>query len=214
MDAAEALTLLMSPQGRVDPYPTYERLRAHGPVVQAMPGLYVVTGYPEVDELLRDPRLGVLDDALRDQVWPNWRESPAVSRSPGRCCGPTRPTTGGCVGSPPARSPRAGSPAMRDVVPRQAEELLDWMAKRPGRRAGRLHGRVRVPAAGRRDLRAARRAGADRPLVPPRAGDLTGVLEPELTPEELTGADAGRRRARASTSSSWSSRGGARRPTT
>jgi hypothetical protein len=37
MDAAEALALLMSPPGRIDPYPTYERLRAHGPVVRAGP---------------------------------------------------------------------------------------------------------------------------------------------------------------------------------
>ena len=54
MDPADALALLMSPEGRVDPYPTYEVLRAHGPVVQAGPVFFVVTGYAEADAILRD----------------------------------------------------------------------------------------------------------------------------------------------------------------
>ncbi|RAO59888.1 cytochrome P450 [Micromonospora saelicesensis] len=192
MDAAEALTLLMSPQGRVDPYPTYERLRAHGPVVQAMPGLYVVTGYPEVDELLRDPRLGVLDDALRDQVWPNWRESPAVSsiaRSMLRTNPPDHSRMRRLASG--AFSPRRVA-GMRDVVRVQAEELLDSMVAKAQDGApvdvladfayplpvGVICALLGVPA-------------ADRPLFRRWAGDLTGVLEPEITPEELTVADAG-----------------------
>ncbi|MEH0830796.1 cytochrome P450, partial [Micromonospora sp. CPCC 205714] len=58
MDAAEALALLMSPPGRIDPYPTYERLRRHGPVVQAGPVFDVVTGYAEGGGILRAARFG------------------------------------------------------------------------------------------------------------------------------------------------------------
>ena len=39
MDVAEAFASLMSPEGRVDPYPAYEQLRAHGPVAQTGPGV-------------------------------------------------------------------------------------------------------------------------------------------------------------------------------
>ncbi|WP_433269281.1 cytochrome P450 [Micromonospora vinacea] len=192
MDAAEALTLLMSPQGRVDPYPTYKRLRAHGPVVQAMPGLYVVTGYPEVDELLRDPRLGVMDDALRDQVWPNWRESPAVSsiaRSMLRTNPPDHSRMRRLASG--AFSPRRVA-GMRDVVRVQAEELLDSMVAKAESGApvdvladfayplpvGVICALLGVPA-------------PDRPLFRRWAGDLTGVLEPEITLDELAVADAG-----------------------
>ncbi|MFF0369300.1 cytochrome P450 [Micromonospora sp. NPDC005087] len=192
MEAAEALTLLMSPQGRVDPYPTYERLRAHGPVVQALPGLYVVTGYPEVDELLRDPRLGVLDDALRDQVWPNWRESAAISsiaRSMLRTNPPDHSRMRRLAAG--AFSPRRIA-GMRDVVRTQAEALLDDMLDRAADGAtvdmladfayplpvGVICALLGVPA-------------TDRPLFRRWAGDLTGVLEPEITAEELAVADAG-----------------------
>ncbi|GAB3958882.1 cytochrome P450 [Micromonospora vulcania] len=192
MDAADALALLMSPHGRVDPYPTYERLREHGPIVQAAPGLYVVTGYPEVDELLRDSRLGVLDDTLRDQVWPNWRESPAISsiaRSMLRTNPPDHSRMRRLASG--AFSPRRIA-GMRDVVRAQAEELLDSMVHRAEDGepvdvladfayplpVGVICALLGVPP-------------ADRPLFRRWAGDLTGVLEPEITAEELAAADAG-----------------------
>ncbi|MEH1169294.1 cytochrome P450 [Micromonospora sp. CPCC 205539] len=192
MDAAEALTLLMSPQGRIDPYPTYERLRAHGPVVQAMPGLYVVTGYAEVDELLRHPRLGVLDDAMRDQVWPDWRKSAAVSsiaRSMLRTNPPDHSRMRRLAAG--AFSPRRIA-GMRDVVRAQAEELVDAMVRRASDGAP-----VDVLADFAYPLPVAVICAllgvpeADRPQFRRWAGDLTGVLEPEITTAELAAADAG-----------------------
>jgi cytochrome P450 len=41
-----------------DPYPTYARLRAAGPLCRGGPGQWVVTRYADVVALLRDPRLG------------------------------------------------------------------------------------------------------------------------------------------------------------
>ncbi|MFJ6197598.1 cytochrome P450 [Micromonospora sp. NPDC092111] len=192
MDAAEALALLMSPQGRVDPYPTYERLRAYGPVVQAGPVFFVVTGHAEADEILRDPRFGVLDDALRDQFLPGWRESPAVasiSRSMLRTNPPDHSRMRRLAAG--AFTPRRIA-ALRSVVETQADELVDRMVAgdRPGEPVdflesfayplpvGVICALLGVPA-------------ADRPLFRRWAADLTGVLEPEITPAELAVADRG-----------------------
>ncbi|MET7970641.1 cytochrome P450 [Micromonospora sp. NPDC005305] len=192
MDAADALALLMSPSGRVDPYPTYERLRAHGTVVQAGPVFYVVTGYTEADAILRDARFGVMDDDLRDQLLPGWRESPAVlsiSRSMLRTNPPDHSRMRRLAAG--AFTPRRIA-AMREVVEAQADRLIDGMLERGRDGApvdfmaefayplpvGVICALLGVPA-------------ADRPLFRRWATDLTGVLEPEITPEELAVADRG-----------------------
>src|SRR5262249_58439263 len=53
----DVLNALATPEGRADPYPLYERLRAIGPAVTAPDGTLVVTGYRECSMLLRDHRL-------------------------------------------------------------------------------------------------------------------------------------------------------------
>ncbi|WP_341720376.1 cytochrome P450 [Micromonospora sp. FIMYZ51] len=192
MDAVEAFASLMSPAGRIDPYPAYERLRAHGPVVQAGPDLYAVTGYAEIDELLRDARIRVLDDQLRDDVLPEWRNSPAVSsiaRSMLRTNPPDHSRMRRLAAG--AFTPRRIG-AMREVVAAQAGELIETMAA-AGRNGtpvdfmaefayplpvGVICALLGVPT-------------ADRPLFRRWAADLTGVLEPEITPAELAVADAG-----------------------
>ncbi|MFI7248782.1 cytochrome P450 [Micromonospora chalcea] len=178
----------MSPEGRVDPYPTYERLRAHGPVVQAG-SVFVVTGYAEADAMLRDARFGVLDDALRDQFMPGWRESPAIlsiSRSMLRTNPPDHSRMRRLAAG--AFTPRRIA-AMRDVVRAQADELIDAMLAAEGPvdfmaafayplPVGVICALLGVPA-------------ADRPLFRRWATDLTGVLEPEITADELAVADRG-----------------------
>ncbi|TYB38486.1 cytochrome P450 [Micromonospora sp. AP08] len=192
MDPADALALLLSPQGRVNPYPTYERLRGYGPVVQAGPAFHLVTGYAEADAILRDARFGVMDDDLRDQFLPGWRDSPAVasiSRSMLRTNPPDHSRMRRLAAG--AFSPRRIA-AMRDVVEAQADELVDGMVARA--RAGEpvdfmaefayplpvavICALLGVPA-------------ADRPLFRRWATDLTGVLEPEISPDELALADRG-----------------------
>ncbi|MGB2570692.1 cytochrome P450 [Micromonospora citrea] len=192
MDAPEALALLMSPPGRIDPYPTYELLRAHGPVAQAGPVFFAVTGYVEADAILRDPRFGVMDDALRDQFLPGWRDSPAVasiSRSMLRTNPPDHSRMRRLAAG--AFTPRRIA-AMRDVVSAQADELVDAMLARAADGepvdfladfayplpVGVICALLGVPA-------------ADRPLFRRWAADLTGVLEPEITLDELAVADRG-----------------------
>ncbi|MBQ1051103.1 cytochrome P450 [Micromonospora sp. C51] len=192
MDVSEAFASLMSPEGRVDPYPAYERLRAHGPVVQAGPGLYAVTGHAEADELLRDARIRVLDGHLRDQLMPSWRESPALSsiaRSMLRTNPPDHSRMRRLAAG--AFTPRRIG-AMREVVAAQTDELIDAMAT-----AGRGGNPVDFMAEFAYPLPVAVICAllgvpaADRPLFRRWAADLTGALEPEITPAELTAADAG-----------------------
>ncbi|MEH0828308.1 cytochrome P450, partial [Micromonospora sp. CPCC 205714] len=178
--------------GRIDPYPTYERLRRHGPVAQAGPVFYVVTGYAEADEILRDARFGVMDDVLRDQFLPGWRDSPAVasiSRSMLRTNPPDHSRMRRLAAG--AFTPRRIA-AMRDVVVAQADELVDAMLERAldgepvdfmaefayPLPVGVICALLGVPA-------------ADRPLFRRWAADLTGVLEPEITTQELAVADRG-----------------------
>ncbi|QLQ35255.1 cytochrome P450 [Micromonospora robiginosa] len=192
MDPADALALLMSPAGRVDPYPTYERLRAHGPVVQAGPVFYAVTGHAEADAILRDARFGVMDDGLRDQFMPGWRESPAVlsiSRSMLRTNPPDHSRMRRLAAG--AFTPRRIA-AMRGVVEAQADELVDAMLA-----AGRGGSPVDFMAAFAYPLPVGVICAllgvpaADRPLFRRWATDLTGVLEPEITMDELAVADRG-----------------------
>ncbi len=55
MDAAEIVTVLMSPEGRVDPYPYYAKARELGPVAHIDGPFYFCTGYDEVNAALRNP---------------------------------------------------------------------------------------------------------------------------------------------------------------
>ncbi|MEU0743827.1 cytochrome P450 [Streptomyces sp. NPDC006134] len=69
----EVLTALVSPEGRRDPYPLYDALRAHGGLVPVKPGLMAAVGYAECSRALREPRLLVQDAASHDALYPNWR---------------------------------------------------------------------------------------------------------------------------------------------
>ncbi|WFE35007.1 cytochrome P450 [Micromonospora sp. WMMD975] len=192
MDPADALALLLSPAGRVDPYPTYERLRAHGPVVQAGPVFYVVTGYAEADAILRDPRFGVMDDELRERFLPGWRESPAmmsISRSMLRTNPPDHSRMRRLAAG--TFTPRRIA-AMRQVVEAQAGELVDAMVAggRDGAPVDFMAGfAYPLPVAVICALLGV--PASDRPLFRRWATDLTNVLEPEITPEELAVADRG-----------------------
>ncbi len=74
----ETIRELVGSPGRTHPYPRYERLREHGPVVPIRPGLTVVVGYAECDAALRDNRLRVQDGPSYDAIYPDWREHPAL----------------------------------------------------------------------------------------------------------------------------------------
>ena len=77
--AEELLAALAEPEGRADPYPLYDRLRALGPAVTAPDGALVVTGYQDCSALLRDHRLRKEPErALAALGYPDWRDRPSL----------------------------------------------------------------------------------------------------------------------------------------
>jgi cytochrome P450 len=60
VQAAEIIGVLMSPEGRADPYPYYEKARELGPVAHVDAHFYMCTGYDEVNTALRSPAFGKL----------------------------------------------------------------------------------------------------------------------------------------------------------
>jgi cytochrome P450 len=74
MDPGTAMMTLLSPQGKRDPYPLYEALRHHGPLVPLGPGHFLVTGHQECARALREPALLSTDADVQDGVLPGWRD--------------------------------------------------------------------------------------------------------------------------------------------
>lgn len=73
IDPALCAGMLLTAEGRADPYPIYRELRAHGPAVRVPGGPLLVVGYRAAQAALRDPRLLVEDDAYLDGAVPGWR---------------------------------------------------------------------------------------------------------------------------------------------
>jgi cytochrome P450 len=65
--------------GRLDPYPYYEAIRAHGGLVPVKKGSLVAVGYRECARVLREPALQVQDGTAFDRVYPRWRAHSSVS---------------------------------------------------------------------------------------------------------------------------------------
>ncbi|WP_434444100.1 cytochrome P450 [Lentzea sp. E54] len=70
---------LLSPAGRVDPYPYYGDLMAHWPVLPITSQRLLVTGYQECADVLVNPRLfPVPDRHCADRLWPAWHTFPST----------------------------------------------------------------------------------------------------------------------------------------
>ncbi|MEU3031571.1 cytochrome P450 [Streptomyces incarnatus] len=73
-DPIDVMGRLLSFEGKQDPYPLYERMRAHGPVVDVGGAHLFVTGHAECARALREPDLLSTDAAVQDVRLPGWRE--------------------------------------------------------------------------------------------------------------------------------------------
>jgi cytochrome P450 len=78
MDAADAVQMLLSPRPDRDPYPAYDALRGHGPVLR-LGGTWFVSGYAAADAVLRNPAMIAYDSGLLDEQWSDWRANRAVA---------------------------------------------------------------------------------------------------------------------------------------
>jgi cytochrome P450 len=63
-DAGAAVGALLSGQAWLDPYPVYDAIRRHGPLMRVQERFYVASGYAAADAVLREPRMLVPDREL------------------------------------------------------------------------------------------------------------------------------------------------------
>ncbi|WP_250037849.1 cytochrome P450 [Paractinoplanes maris] len=185
MDFPTALGSLFTPEGRHDPYPAYDVLRAHAPAFLAPDERWYVTTHALTNRLLRDPSVRLADAGDYDQFWPEWRQNRGVasvvlsmlqSNPPDH----TRVRRAAAATFTPKRIG-----GMREVIAGQAEELIKAMPPAADFMTafayplpiGVICALLGVPA-------------TDRVWFRERAADLTVVLEPISTVEEMELADA------------------------
>ncbi|GAB7052296.1 cytochrome P450 [Catenuloplanes indicus] len=187
MDYQSALASLFLPEGRNDPYPAYDVLRAHAPVFMA-DGRWWVTSHTVTNQVLRHPAMRILDAADYDRFWPDWRQNRGVASFVLSMLQTNPPDHSRVRRAAAATFTARRVAAMRDVIAALSEELITAMPARTdfiGAFAYPLPISVicallGVPA-------------ADRPWFRQRVADLTVVLEPISTEREMQLADvAGR----------------------
>jgi cytochrome P450 len=191
MEVGEAFALLMTPEGRDDPYPTYRLLHEHPPLVE-MPDVFAVaTGYSVIDEILRDPRMRVSDAELVARLAPDWNPGPAAASmflsmlqtNPPEHARMRRLAAGAFTARRVA--------ALRDTVTRQATDMAEYLAALGGtvdfmaEYASPLPIRVICALLGL--------PVGDHQWIRERAEALTVVLEPMLDVSILEPADAAAR---------------------
>lgn len=128
MSPLEALEALGTPEGRQDPYPFYEAIRAHGDLVPVKKGRLIAVGYAECDRALREPKLHVQDGKSYDIIYPEWRRHSSIRGF----------TSSMLYNNPPAHGRLRGTVSfaftpprvqeLRSVIETMADSLLDRMA--------------------------------------------------------------------------------------
>ncbi|WP_328471585.1 cytochrome P450 [Actinoplanes sp. NBC_00393] len=185
MDFETALASLFSAEGRQDPYPAYDALRTHGPMFQALDGRWFITTHALTNRLLRDPNLRVADAADYDGFWPDWRENRGVASIVQSMLQYNPPDHTRVRRAAAATFTARRVAALRDVIASQAADLIKAMPAEVEFMSafayplpiGVICALLGVP-------------DADRPWFRQRAADLTVVLEPISTDEEMRRADA------------------------
>jgi cytochrome P450 len=86
-DAGAIVRQLTGEEARADPYPLYAAARGLGAATAVSSSFVLVSGYAEVNRLLREPGLGVVDDEVAAAWWadqPGPREEPDSTELIGR----------------------------------------------------------------------------------------------------------------------------------
>jgi cytochrome P450 len=74
--AEKAMATLLTPEGEVDPYPHFDRMREAAPVFTSAFGICFLTSYDACQEMLLSQDFGAVGAAWWDANNPWWRESP------------------------------------------------------------------------------------------------------------------------------------------
>ena len=187
--------------GRVDPYPLYRQAHRLGPVAPLSESFVLVSGYAEVNRLLRDPGFGVVDDTVLGAWWEKQPDAPGAHREPdsqellGRSILQANPPRHARMRAPIASvfTPRRVA-ALEPAVAAVVDTLLDELAEQGAggapvdfmdRFAYRLPVGVICELLGVPEQ--------DRHLFRPLGHELTRVLEFAVGQEDLSEADAAAR---------------------
>jgi cytochrome P450 len=81
MEVTDVLTMLISPEGRANPYPLYAALHGIGEAVELGPDQVLVVGYDAANSVLRDPGFRVSDADRLDETLSDWRVGPVFFQS-------------------------------------------------------------------------------------------------------------------------------------
>ena len=185
---AVVLELFRTPEGRMDPYPRYHRLRELAPVFHSDTlHAWLLTRYDDCKSALRDPRLEKHFAASLDVRAPGWRDRPALdwaARTILNLDGPAHTRLRRLVVR--EFTPRTVE-TMRAQVERTVDDLLDTMADHD---VGELMDELafQLPIAVVGTLLGV--PPEDRPQFRELTQDLTGVFELSATRPMLDAADA------------------------
>ncbi|MHA6759475.1 cytochrome P450 [Streptacidiphilus sp. PAMC 29251] len=201
--AAAIVEQLAAGAGRTDPYPLYAAAHRLGPVVPVTDSFLLVSGYAEVNRLLREPGLGVVDGAVVAAWWPEQQAELQETTA-------TRLTATGLLGrsilqANAPRHARMRAPIASVFTPRRVaalepavsavvDTLLDELAERgAGGAPVDFMEQVahRLPVAVICELLGV--PEADRHLFRPLGHELSAVLEFAAGQGDLSGADAAAR---------------------
>jgi cytochrome P450 len=79
-DAEKLLAELMTPAGRADPYPIYDRMREAAPIFKSTLGPWILTRYNDCRAVLRDPRYGKdWEGFMASSGIEDWRDHPSTA---------------------------------------------------------------------------------------------------------------------------------------
>ncbi len=185
--AAAEFALLLTPEGRADPYPHYHTLRAVSPVHRsAVAQGWLLTRYEDCNAVLRDPRMVRGYVASMDIRIPDWRERPALAggeRSILNLDGPEHTRLRKLVVR--AFTPRTVA-QLRPRMEAFIDELLDALAQKGG---GDLMAELAFPLPVRVIGELLGIPEEDLPPFRRRIQALTAIFEVTATPDMLGAAD-------------------------
>ena len=189
IDIAEVLVheLLLSREGRIDPYPRYRRLRELAPVHRSQLGLWILSRYDDCAALLEDSRPG--KDYTRQnesRIGPQWHEHVSLTASARQMVNLDGPEHARLRRLVAKAFTRSTIDALRPSIARTAHELLDRVAEAG---TAEILQEVAFPLALRVIGEMLGMPKADLPWFPQLVRDLLAVFEMRPTPEQLAVAD-------------------------
>jgi len=181
--------IFLTPEGRANPYPLYDRLRETCPVHRAKLGVWALTRYDDCWAAMRDPRFGK-DYArqIEQRFGPDWRHHPSLTageHSMLNTSGPEHMRLRKLVIK--AFTPRTIE-NLKPVIERVVNQLLDPVAEAGG---GNVLEAVGFPLPVTIIGEMLGVPGADRAQFRVLVRDLVAIFEMQPTAAQMASADAG-----------------------